>query len=116
MPFVPNLPAQLMHKTGRDVHGVPVYAAPIAVIIAVVNAKRKTEKTSVRADSSGSRGAADQITTGLGRVLFTANETVSIDDRLEFDGDSYRITTVHRRRDIFGELDHIECDIEVLPR
>lgn len=116
MAFTPNLIGRLYRPEGNDIHGRPRFGAPTDCQFAVVNAKRQTEKTSVRADSSASRGSADEITTGLGRILIARHHTVEIGDLFEFDGDSYDIVSKHARRSVFGEVDHYECDLEVRPR
>lgn len=116
MAFTPNLVGKLYRPAGRDVHGRPRFADPIDCQFAVVNAKRQSQKTSVRADSSASRGMADEITTGLGRILVAKHQQIEIGDVFEFDGDSYDVNSKHIRRSVFGEIDHFECDLEVRPR
>ncbi|NKX37869.1 hypothetical protein HGG70_08080 [Rhodobacteraceae bacterium R_SAG4] len=59
---------------------------------------------------------ADEITTGLGKILIAKHESVEIGDVFAFDGDSYNIVAKHIRRSVVGEIDHFECDIEVLPK
>jgi hypothetical protein len=116
MAFTPNLVGTIQRKTGFDVYGRPVLSVPVLCQFSVVNAKRQQDKTSVRADSSASRGMADEITTGLGRILVAKHENVEIGDVFAFDGDSYDVKSKHIRRSVFGEIDHFECDIEVRPR
>ena len=116
MAFTPNLIGMIQRKTGFDIHGRPALSSPVACQFAIVNAKRQSEKTSVRADSSASRGMADEITTALGRILVAKHESIEIGDVFSFDGDSYDVQSKHIRRSVFGEIDHFECDIEVIPR
>lgn len=116
MAFTPNMVATIRRRIGLDVYGMPILGEPKEIQIAVVNARRRQEKTTVRSDSSASRGAADQITTDLGRILVARHEAVEIGDVISFDGDSYMVVSRHLRRTVFGTLDHYECDIEVLPR
>lgn len=116
MAFTPNLIGKLLRPIARNVHGQAIFADPVACQFAVVNAKRQAEKTSVRADSSASRGMADEITTGLGRILVAKHHTIEIGDVFEFDGDSYDVNSKHIRRDVFGRIDHFECDLEVRPK
>lgn len=116
MAFTPNLVGMIQRKSGYDIHGRPVLSEPTPCQFAIVNAKRQQDKTSVRADSSASRGMADEITTGLGRILVAKHESVEIGDVFSFDGDSYDVKSKHVRRSVFGEIDHFECDIEVRPR
>lgn len=115
MAFTPNIIGQLYKKDGYDKFGQPLTAGPFVCQLAVVNAKRKAQKTSVRADSSASRGAADEITADLGRILFPIHMNISIGDMVVFDGGRYNIVSKHLRRSVIGVIDHIECDIEVVP-
>lgn len=116
MAFTPNLVGQLQRKIGYTIDGQQILSPAVACQFAIVNAKRQQEKTSVRADSSASRGMADEITTALGRILVAKHERIEIGDIFSFDGDSYEIKSTHIRRSVFGEIDHFECDIEVRPR
>jgi hypothetical protein len=111
--FTPNLVGQVQRKGGFDVHGRPQLSAPTSILFAVVNARRTVDKTTVRADSSASRGSADEITSGLARILVAKNEQIAIGDVFSFDGDTYDVKSIHRRRSVTGELDHFECDLEV---
>lgn len=116
MAFTPNLVGIIQRKNGFTIDGQPLLSTPVACQFAVVNAKRQQEKTSVRADSSASRGMADEITTGLGRILVARHESIEIGDVFSFDGDSYDVNSKHVRRSVFGEIDHFECDLEVRPK
>lgn len=116
MAFTPNLVGKLRRKTGNNIYGQSVLADEIDCPFAVVNAKRQSEKTSVRADSSASRGMADEITTGLGCILVPKTQEIDIGDEFAFDGDTYTITSKHVRRSVFGMIDHFECDIGVMPQ
>ena len=116
MAFTPNLVGKIQRVTGRDIHGRPVLGPETECQFAVVNAKRQQEKTSVRADSSASRGMGDEITTGLCRILVAKHERIEIGDVFSFDGDSYDVNSKHVRRSVFGQIDHYECDLEVRPR
>jgi hypothetical protein len=114
--FTPNLVGKIYRPLSRDIYGRPVFAEPAACQFAVVNAKRQQEKTSVRADSSASRGMADEITTALGCILVAKHQNIEIGDVFEFDGDTYDVNSKHIRRTVFGEIDHFECDIQVRPK
>lgn len=116
MAFTPNLVGIIQRKIGFTIDGQAKLSDPVSCQFAVVNAKRQQEKTSVRADSSASRGMADEITTGLGRILVARNESIEMGDIFTFDGDSYDVNSKHVRRSVFGEIDHFECDLKVRPR
>ena len=116
MAFTPNLVGQIQRKAGYTIDGQSMLSVPVKCQFSIVNAKRQQEKTSVRADSSASRGMSDEITTGLGRILVARHEDIQIGDIFSFDGDSYEVNSKHVRRSVSGEIDHFECDIEVRPR
>ncbi|UUZ75524.1 hypothetical protein LP414_27800 [Polaromonas sp. P1(28)-13] len=70
------------------------------------------EKTSVRADSSASRGNAMELLADL-KILMTAKTKVGIDDILELDGYQFRVMGREPRRDVTGRLDHIEVTANI---
>lgn len=114
--FTPNLAGVLRSMTGRDAYAQPVYGPARACRFGSVNMQIKSQKTSVRADSSASRGAADEIAGDRLRILFPANTLVKIADQFEFDGQLFLVATRHLRRSVLdGSVDHIECDLEVMP-
>ena len=116
MAFTPNQVGMIENKIGFDLHGSPLTAPARPLQFAVINLRRKTGKTTVRADSSASRGSADEITTDQARILVAKHERINIGDVFLFDGDSYDVLSKHVRRSILGMIDHYECDLEVRPR
>lgn len=113
--FSPNLIGALRNRTGRDVHGMAVYGDPVICPFAVVNLERRSQKTSVRADSSGSRGSADEVASTNLKILVPSYVVINVDDEFTFEGERYQVSTKHKRRSVAGGVDHIECDLEVLP-
>jgi hypothetical protein len=113
--FEPNLVGTIRSRQGRDVHGTPIFGPERVCPFAIVNLVVNTQKTSVRADSSGSRGAADEIASNRLKILIAKFIQVEIEDRFIFDGMQYSIRAKHVRRTTFGEIDHFECDLEVMP-
>lgn len=113
--FRPNAVGKLHKLTGRDVHGREQYAAGINCPFAQVNLSRRATKTDRRADSSASRGSADEVTSWA-KILVVAFMKPSLNDKFCFLDDSYRVVAVHPRRTVAGLLDHWELDLEVLPR
>lgn len=112
--FRPNSKGMLYRKTGRDVHGHPAYGAGVECPFAPVNLNIKALKTTVRADSSASRGSADE-TVSVARILIVPFVVPNRGDRFDFDDMSFEIVSTHGRRSVSGELDHYECDLQVLP-
>lgn len=116
MAFTPNRVGELRRLQEHDIYGQAVLGDPVKCAFAVVNAKRKSLKTSVRADSSASRGNADEVTTDLGCILVPSYQSIEIGDHFSFDEDEYVVVSKHVRRSVTGKIDHYECDIEVVPR
>ena len=113
--FTPNLVGELRRRLGRDIHGQPMLGLATPCPFAQVNLESKVQKTSVRADSSGSRGSADEIASTRLKILVPAWIAINLDDEFSFDGGRYQVKTKHKRRSTTGTVDHIECDLEILP-
>lgn len=114
--FQPNLVGSLRSRISRDVHGMANYGPSRVCPFAMVNLELRSQKTSVRADSSGSRGSADEIASTNLKILVPPYITIDLDDEFTFEGQRYQIRTKHKRRSVIsGVIDHIECDLEVLP-
>lgn len=113
--FEPNSTGVLYSLSGRDVHGRPTYAPARPCPFAPVNLHVGAQKTSVRADSSASRGSADETAAMRAKILIPAFVKVEIGDKFEFDDLRFRIEAKHTRRSVSGVVDHFECDMELLP-
>ncbi|WP_456868323.1 hypothetical protein [Galbibacter sp. BG1] len=113
--FRPNQTGRLHRLEGRDIYSRPTYADPIDCPFAPVSLSVKTDKTNVRADSSASRGSADELIART-RILIIPQIKPNFDDLFDFDGTHYRIVAIHPRYTITGEMDHYEADLEVQPQ
>lgn len=110
--FIPNQTGQLSRQLSRNAYGEPVFLPSQPVACGVVRLVRLDQKTSVRSDSSASRGNANEYVADA-VVLFPATVDPRIGDRFEFQGMTLRITTRHPRIAVSGKLDHYECGLEV---
>lgn len=109
--FIPNNTATLWRAGKRfNVRGERTFEAPIKVECAVVSLGLMVERTSVRADSSGSRGRAEEEQ-GNAVVLFPAYLTVEEKDVIEVDGEVLQVEGLFPRRSVLGPLDHIEAHL-----
>lgn len=113
--FRPNQIGKLHKLTGRDIHARPTYAPPIDCPFAPVNLNVKTDKTNVRADSSASRGSADELISKA-KILIVKQIKPGFEDRFEHLEVLYRVVAIHPRYTVTGELDHYEVDMEVQPQ
>ncbi|MER9176317.1 hypothetical protein NKH72_22315 [Mesorhizobium sp. M0955] len=105
---------QIERLIGRDVHARDIYAAAVALPHAVIALEDKDQKTTVRADSSASRGAAEETVVD-GKILVPSTVSLSRRDRVTLSTGTYAIIATHPRYTVFGVLDHIECLLERMP-
>jgi hypothetical protein len=77
----------------------------------MVRRDTKTEDTTVRADSSATRGNSKEFV-ATGRILVKPNVKPNWDDLLIVEGKVYRIKEVETRFNVAGKLDHYELDFE----
>lgn len=109
--FSPNQTAELMARAGRNRDGEETYGDPRSIGISIVQLARQSVKSSVRSDSSASRGAAE-IMTSDGKIL--TREEPGIDDRIVIRNVPYRVIGLHPRLTVMGEFDHNEVFLELL--
>lgn len=107
--FVPNNTCRLWKATTTlDIRGERSYLSPVDnIACAVVSLDLLIDKTSVRADSSGSRGRAEEEQ-GDGLILFPTYVSIDENDIIEVDGAVLEIISVFPRRSVLGVLDHFE--------
>lgn len=109
--FRPNQTGLLHSRIGRDKHARETFAEPRQIQLAVVQLEPTVQPTTVRSDSSASRGTADEIRV-VGKILVPANVEIKIDDRVELQAGLYRVLMVHPRYAVIGgRHDHNEIDL-----
>lgn len=111
--FIPNINCLLFKRIGYDVYGEPKFGKGILTRCAVVKLIGKNEKTTVRSDVGASKSHAIEDTVEA-KILFKANCSVEKDDKVEILGYTVQITEKHPRLNIYGKLDHYECDGVIL--
>jgi len=92
-----------------DAYGEPLFAAKEAVKFSLVRYDMKAEDSTVRADSSATRGNIKEYKAS-GRALFPATEKLRIGDILIIDGRVFEAKEVEPRYHVLGHLDHYEVD------
>jgi len=108
--FIPNTTASVRRRTGTNVRAEEVFGAASTIACAVVRLEAKEQKTSVRADSSASRGAADEHVTDA-KMLFPKTFRPQKGDRVLVQSIDLRVVSVHPRLNVLGLLDHYETDL-----
>lgn len=97
---------------GYDIYGQEKPGIPYDTLCAVVKIQARDEPSSVRTDSSGSRGYADE-TKVQARLLFLPTEKLNRGDKVELIGLSIRIIEIMPRIGLSGVLDHYQVDGEI---
>lgn len=110
--LIPNLDCKVYKQTAPDVYGQVTSGPAIPERCCVVKLKKKSDATTVRADSGASRAHADEFITE-NRILLTPKTKAAIDDRLDVAGVSIRVKSMFPRFDILGRLDHYEVEGEL---
>lgn len=110
--FIPNRTGHIRRKGDTyDEYGQSTYGDKETIRCALVRFDTKTEHTTVRADSSATRGNIDEFHTS-GRILVPVSVNPSWGDLLILDKRVFRIKEVEPRYNVLGKLDHYECDTE----
>lgn len=106
--FKPNIDCKVHRSSGQaDVYGQPKPTTVVLERCAIINLNMKSLKTTVRADSSASRGAAsEEVLDAL--LLMVKTTKTQIDDVVEVAGVKIRVTKKFPRYSLPGRLDHYE--------
>ena len=106
--FRPNATALFIRKSEvRTIHGKEMYFRGVKIRCAIVNLTNETIPSPVRADSSASRGSAQDLV-AQAKILVPKNTKVSNGDIIEILGFRVEVTGRQPRVDVSGRLDHIE--------
>lgn len=108
MSIFANVEARLSRQLGNNFAGEPEFGVGTRVMVGVVHLIRQVAKTSVRTDSSASRGNAEEQK-ATAKILFLPADKPRLGDRVEILGHFLRVQSLEPRIDTFGKLDHYEC-------
>lgn len=108
--FKPNLTCEHRKPAGMNVYGEERLGDPVIIGCAIIKMMLKNMDSSVRADSSASRGAAIEQQLE-GKILVEPTSNVEIDDQLVIDGIKVRVQSKFPRHSLSGKLDHYELTI-----
>jgi len=111
--FIPNTYGFLSSITGMNGDGEPIFGLARRTRCAISSLNKKVIKTSVRRDSSASRGDAEE-TQLQSEIMFGARTTVSIDDRFAIAGFTMRVTGIEPCYDVNSRLDHYQVTLVTL--
>lgn len=108
----PTTPCTVTPYRGADIHGEAIFGDPFAAACGVVKIASADDKTSVRADSSATRGYAEEVTVA-GRLLFAPGVPVGRGDKIELLGMTVVVVKILPRIDLDGQLDHNQVDVQI---
>jgi len=111
MRMQPNADCTVTETIGHDRHGAEQLGNSRKARCAVVKLSALSGPTSVRTDSSASRGSASEKTADA-RLLF-AHGTVKIDDKIDIHGHSLRVISIDPKVRLGGGIDHDQVDLIV---
>lgn len=97
--------------SGFNVHGEPTFSAPVTERCAVVKLLRILAKTTVRADSSSSRGHGDEKLSES-KILLQGETIADLGDRLTVLSVTLKVVSLVPRQDVSGYIDHYEATCE----
>lgn len=110
--FRPNLSCKVSKQTGSDIYGRKLYDVWLGGRCAIVKLAKQTDKTSVRTDSSASRGSAQEIKADA-RILFPVGMILKPGDRIEIEGILLTVESVFPRHTVTGRFDHWQVDCNI---
>lgn len=106
--FRPNHMITIHRRSGKtDAYGQPLGTIRVTERCAIVKLEVSNVNTTVRADSSASRGHGKEIVADA-LVLLEKTTVAQIDDMVEIDGGKFRVIAKHPRYSVTGALDHYE--------
>lgn len=103
----PNVPCEISKTNNFDINGTPQFKPAVKTKCKVVRFKSSDVKTSVRADSSASRGRAqEEVYDTL--ILLPKTADISLGDRMQLYGEAFKVVYVEKRLNVFSKVDHYE--------
>jgi len=110
--FLPNKTCRIQLSAGKDVYGQPKPGRYVTERCAIVKLVITSDKTSVRADSSASRGNSKE-TEANSVILLAPTTEAKIDDIIDVAGARLQIVGKSPQHDVTGRLDHYEVIAQI---
>ena len=110
----PTVPITVVRLVSTNVYGEPVHQVVGKERCAPVRLRFSNASTTVRTDSAGTRGHAQEDVAEV-RVLVVPRTKIQIEDCFVIAGKTVRVTGKEPRMTVGGKLDHYEltCDQKV---
>lgn len=108
--FTPNITCFVISVSGKtNVYGAPVPGVRHKEGCSIIEFSLRNEKSAVRADSSATRGNANEYEAEV-VLLLTKNTKAKIDDLIEVEGDTVRIMRLQPVRNVRGVISHFHVE------
>lgn len=113
--FIPNVTCTVTKANGGyDRYGQPTPGESREVRCSIIRLDLEDMKTSVRSDSSATRGMAREVVANA-RFMFPSDELIEIGDLLTvLNTIRLRVKSVYPRISVIGNLDHYQVDADIL--
>ena len=114
--FIPNTRADFYERSNKaNNFGRYSYLARRSIPCGVIFLNVSAKKSSVRADTSGSRGQAEQME-GDARILIPVFVKIKEGDVIFKDNLWLEVIEVEPRRNLLGQLDHFQIELEKIEK
>jgi len=109
--FIPNTTCLLIKEGQKDRYGVRAEGSSSIARMAIVKLELGMKKTTVRADSSASRGTSDEEVSSA-VFLFEKTSSVAVGDFIEIYNHKLKVVSCFPRYDVVGKFDHIQVEAQ----
>jgi hypothetical protein len=99
-------PCTVKTRSGSDLYGQPIYGDGRKTLCAVINLTKQRKATSIRSESSGTIGHADEKDI-QSKLIMRAAEVIELNDFIEVSGMTLRVSSIRHTYNIHGVLGHI---------
>lgn len=108
--FLPNTYCQRFARSDvQDIWSNYTYAPADTLPCSIVSLDLRIDRSSVRVDSSASRGRSEEET-GTARILYPVGTSIKEGDIIQVDDVYIEVVRIYPRRDVLGNIDHIQVD------
>lgn len=108
--FIPNAYCTVRRRNGTNLYGKAIYTKPQTIRCGVVRLSEMSSPTSVRTDSSASRGSAKEER-AISRLLVPANTKLVSGDEVTLGEFVLTVNGVQPRYAINGKIDHWQVEL-----
>jgi hypothetical protein len=105
--LIPNLSLTYKKRLATDLYGTESLGVQASERCAIVKLRYEAQHTTVRADSSGSRGYAAEFAAST-KILVLKDTAIEIGDQITVQGIVLRVVSKFPRHSVIGLLDHFE--------